>query len=68
MSRPRFTGEAAAHPKPTEQQLAWREAGLTTFQRFGVNTFTGQEWGDGAENPAVFNATRLRGKRRPADP
>lgn len=45
--------------KPTPQQLAWQEAELTMFLHFGVNTFTDREWGDGKENPEIFNPVNL---------
>lgn len=45
--------------KPTPQQLAWQEAELTMFLHFGVNTFTDREWGDGKENPEIFNPWNL---------
>ena len=44
---------------PTEQQLNWQRGELTAFLHFGMNTFTGREWGDGTENPEWFNPTNL---------
>lgn len=39
---------------PTSRQLAWQQLELTAFLHFGMNTFTGQEWGDGTEDPSLF--------------
>jgi alpha-L-fucosidase len=44
---------------PTPQQLAWQEAELTMFLHFGINTFTNREWGEGSEDPQLFNPSEL---------
>ncbi len=50
-------------PKPTPQQLAWQEAELSMFLHFGVNTFTDREWGDGTEDPRIFNPEKLSARQ-----
>jgi alpha-L-fucosidase len=44
-------------PSPTNAQLAWQRDELAMFLHFGVNTFTDKEWGDGTEDPRIFNPT-----------
>lgn len=44
---------------PTKQQKEWQEMEFTCFLHFGMNTFTGREWGDGTEDPKTFNPTEL---------
>ena len=51
--------EMAARLVPTDQQLKWQQMELTAFLHFGINTFTGREWGDGKEDPALFNPVSL---------
>ena len=51
--------DMAARLVPTPQQLAWQQMELTAFLHFGINTFTGREWGDGTEDLALFNPSQL---------
>lgn len=49
----------AAHVCPSSQQLAWQRLEMMVFFHFTVNTFTDREWGEGTEDPCVFNPTEL---------
>jgi alpha-L-fucosidase len=49
----------AASVKPTTRQLNWQKLEITGFVHFGINTFTGKEWGDGTESPQLFYPTKL---------
>lgn len=45
----------AARVVPNRPQRLHHAAGFVGFVHFGPNTFTGVEWGDGLEDPAVFD-------------
>jgi alpha-L-fucosidase len=45
----------AANVVPSGPQWAWQERELIAFAHFGMNTFTNREWGQGTEDPKLFN-------------
>ncbi len=49
----------AANVRPSERQLRWQRLEITGFFHFGINTFTNREWGQGTEDPRLFNPTQL---------
>ncbi|MHC4981577.1 MAG: alpha-L-fucosidase [Planctomycetota bacterium] len=55
LARPRPAGPA----RPTPRQLEFMDYELGMFIHFGLNTFTGQQHGDGKQPPSKFNPTDL---------
>jgi alpha-L-fucosidase len=51
--------EKAAKVLPRPNQTAWTRLEQTFFLHYGPNAFRGVEWGDGREDPSIFNPTAL---------
>ncbi len=50
---------APCGPTPTENQLRWQDMEMYAFIHYSLNTYTGQEWGYGNEDPQLFNPGNL---------
>ena len=40
---------------PSKRQLKYQETEFYAFFHFGMNTYTNREWGDGTEDPGIFD-------------
>lgn len=49
----------AAHVVPTRNQMAALQNEFIAFVHFGPNTFTRKEWGNGMEDPKIFDLKEL---------
>ncbi|MCX5070973.1 alpha-L-fucosidase [Streptomyces sp. NBC_00513] len=49
----------ASKVRPDPRQYTWQRYDQIVFLHFGVNTYTGNEWGYGNEDPDLFNPTAL---------
>ena len=45
------------HPVPHPRQLKWQETEFYAFFHYGMNTYTGLEWGNGDEDRSIFAPT-----------
>ena len=55
--------EKAAKVLPRPNQTAWMRYERTFFLHFGPNTFRGVEWGNGLEDPSIYNPTDLNAEQ-----
>ena len=51
-------------PVPTARQLKWNQTEFYAFFHYGMNTYTGKEWGNGSESPNTFAPTAVPNPRQ----
>ncbi|MDC1105380.1 alpha-L-fucosidase [Prolixibacteraceae bacterium] len=51
--------EASVNVLPSQRQYDWQRLEFIAFVHFGINTFTGREWGSGKETPKDFTPSAL---------
>ncbi len=52
------------HPVPNERQIMWNETEFYAFFHYGMNTYTGREWGNGDEPESLFAPTQAPDPRQ----
>ena len=55
---------AEVHPVPHPRQLKWQETEFYAFFHYGMNTYTGLEWGNGDEDRSRFAPTAAPNARQ----
>ena len=55
---------APVFPVPSDRQLKWNETEFYAFFHYGMNTYTGQEWGYGNERESQFAPTAAPNPRQ----
>ena len=51
--------EILVSTRPSPRQVSFQQLEFYAFIHFTINTFTGREWGDGTEEPRLFNPSAL---------
>lgn len=55
---------APVHPLPHPRQVKWMQTEFYAFYHYGMNTFTGQEWGNGDEAESRYAPTAMPNPRQ----
>lgn len=55
---------APVHPLPHPRQVKWMQTEFYAFYHYGMNTFTGQEWGNGDEAESRYAPTAVPNPRQ----